>query len=79
MAFYILINKVSETNNDAVYEFWENETDIGCLKLDKKAGKTTELRQIHSLNSEAVFIRASQRVLQHFLAGELPERTCWAS
>lgn len=79
MAFYILINKVSETADEAVCEFWEDETDVGCLKLDKIAGGITELRQIHAANSEAVFTRASWKVLPHSLAGEFPERTCWAS
>ena len=79
MAFCIFINKVSETADEAIYEFWEEEADVGCLKLDKIAGMTFELRQISSANAEAIFTRASWKVLQHFLAGEFPEKTCWAS
>ena len=79
MAFCILINKVSETADEAVYDFWEDETDVGCLKLDKSVGKIIELRRLRAANSEAVFTRASWKVLQHFLANEFPDKTCWAS
>jgi hypothetical protein len=79
MAFYIQINKVSETEDWVDYEFWESENDVGCLRLDRRAGKVTKLRDIKAANAEAVFTRASWKVLQHFLASEFPEQTCWAS
>ena len=79
MAFYIQINKVSETEDWVDYEFWESENDVGSLRLDRKAGKVTELHQIESANAAAVFTRASWKILHHFLAGEFPERTCWES
>lgn len=79
MAFYILIKKASETEDWVDYKFWENDDNVGCLKLDKKTGKVIELRKIEAANSEAVFTRASWRVLRHFVADELPEQSCWAS
>ena len=79
MAFYIQLNKVSETEDWADYEFWESENDVGKLRLDRKAGKVAELREIKAANAEVVFTRASWKVLQHFLANECPEKTCWES
>ena len=79
MAFYIQINKVYETEDWVDYEFWESQNDVGSLRLDRKAGKVTELREIKATNAEAVFTRASWKILQHFLAGEFPQKTSWES
>jgi len=79
MAFCIQINKVSETEDWVDYEFWESENDVGCLRLDRKAGKVNELLEIKAANAEAVFTRAIWKILQHFLANEFPDKTCWES
>jgi len=79
MATYILIKKASETEDWVDYEFWEDDDNVGCLRLDKKIGKVIELREIKGSHSEAVFTRASWSILRHFVAGEFPEQTCWAS
>ena len=79
MAFYILLNKSSETDDYVDYEFGEKEENVGCLRLDKKTGEVTELRELELDESGAVFIRARWKVLQHFRAGEFPDRSCWAS
>ena len=77
MAFYILIDKISETESEAFYRFYDTgyPDEIGELRLDK----ATETIEMTKPSREAFFNRASTKIARHFRDGSLPESTCWAS
>jgi hypothetical protein len=75
--FYILINKVSESETDAVYSFYDTAypEEKGELRLDK-ASETIEMTK----NSrDSFFQRAARKVILSYRDGKLPEKLCWAS
>lgn len=77
MAFYILIDKVSETEKEAFYRFYDTgyPDEIGELRLDK----TTAAIEMTKPAREVLFNRAAAKIARHFRDGSLPESTCWAS
>ncbi|MDO5692888.1 MAG: hypothetical protein Q4G70_10470 [Pseudomonadota bacterium] len=77
MAFYILIDKISETEKEAFYRFHDTAypDEAGELRLDK----TTHAIEMTKPTRQAFFNRAAHKVASHFRDGKLPERTCWAS
>jgi len=77
MAFYILIDKISETDGDVHYRFYDTAfpSEVGELRLDKR----TETVEMTKATREPFFRRAATKIARHFRDGDLPERTCWAS
>jgi hypothetical protein len=80
LAVYIAIRKVSEGADSAEYAFGSNPEVEGRLVLWKSTGGV-ELLSAHPEDSEAkgLFSRAAHKVRSHWMKGELPDRTCWAS
>src|SRR4249919_3784906 len=64
MAFYILIDKISETEGDAHYRFYDTAfpDEIGELRLDKR----TETVEMVKATREAFFNRAATKIARHF-------------
>ncbi len=77
MAFYILIDKISDTEREALFRFYDSAypDEVGELRLDK----VTETIEMTSPCRDAFFSRAATKIAQHFRDGSLPESTCWAS
>lgn len=79
MAFCIEIEKISETVNETIYEFFDMATGKGRLRLDKASGEVTEVAAAPGDGQGHRFQRAAVKVLRHWKEGQLPEKTCWAS
>ena len=77
LAFYILIDKISETEREAFFRFHDTAypDEVGELRLDK----VTETIEMTKPSRDAFFNRAAAKVARHFRDGSLPESTCWAS
>ena len=77
MAFYILINKVSESEEEAVYSFYDSAypDDVGELVINKLTSTTKHLKG----TNERFYMRAATKVIKSFKSGELPEFLEWAS
>jgi len=79
MAFYIEIDKISETVAEAIYEFSDTEAGKGRLRLDKASGDVTEVMAAPGDDKGRRFQRAAVKVVRHWKEGQLPDKTCWAS
>ncbi len=79
MATYILIQKISETDHEAVYDFGPDELALGRLRVDKDSGVVEVLSPVPADNPDFYFLRVKYKVLQHLERGEFPDRTCFAS
>lgn len=77
MAFHILIEKISETESDAHYRFYDTAfpDEIGELRLDK----CTAAIEMIKATREPFFKRAATKIARHFRDGSLPDKACWAS
>ncbi len=77
MAFYILIDKISETESDVHYRFYDTAfpDEVGELRLDKH----TQTIEMVKATRESFFNRAATKIARHFGEGNLPDSTCWAS
>jgi hypothetical protein len=79
MAFYIEIDKISKTVDEAAYEFSDSGTGTGRLRLDKASGNVTEVVPAPGDSRGHRFQRAAVKVIRHWKEGPLPDKTCWAS
>jgi hypothetical protein len=79
MAFYITINKTSETAEACTYEFSDTETGKGLLRIEKETGNVTEVMAAPGDTSGRRFERAAVKIMRHWKLGEFPDETCWAS
>jgi IS1 family transposase len=77
MAFHILIEKLSETDSDATYRFYDSAfpNEDGELRLDKQ----TESISMTKNTREVFFARAARKVAVAYRSGNLPELLEWAS
>lgn len=79
MAIYISITKLTDNNDFADYSFSDNDKQSGVLRLIKSSGKIELLTALPNDEKESFYQRAAYKVKKHWEAGELPEKTCWAS
>lgn len=79
MAFYIEIDKISETVDEAIYEYSDTETGAGRLRLDKASGDVTESVAAPGDTRGHRFQRAAVKIVRHWKEEPLPDKTCWAS
>ena len=79
MATYILIQKVSEIDCEAVYDFGPDELTLGRLTVVKDSGTVEMVSPVPRDNPEFYFVRAKAKVLRHLKCGEFPDQTCFAS
>jgi hypothetical protein len=79
MAIYIAIRKVYEDRTSAEFAFGLLDGDLGRLRLDKISGNVSLVDSVLGDTGEAIFSRAAFKVRKHWAAGQIPDRTCWAS
>lgn len=79
MAFYIDIEKISETVDETIYEFSDTQAGKGQLRIDKASGNVTEVIPAPGDSQGHRFQRAAVKVLRHWKDGQFPNKTCWAS
>lgn len=79
MAFYVRIEKRSETAELAVYEYWSHEDSRGTLQLNKSSGEVSPLQNIAGDEQGNLFMRAAMKLRREWKEGRLPEVTEWAS
>jgi hypothetical protein len=77
VAFYILIEKIGESDTEATFRFFDTgyPDEVGELRLDKSDARITMTKPTR----EAFFMRAAQKVSKHHREGHLPQEMCWAS
>lgn len=81
MAVYILIRKLSETDFEAVYDYFP-DTDENCfgrLLIRKVTGEIVRLIDCANDEKDFCYSRAARKVLDHQKKGEYPQTTAWAS
>lgn len=79
MAIYILIQKLSENDTEANYEFGRDADTYGKFTIDKYSGQVTLTEKLPHTDYELVFQRAIRKIQQHWKQGSFPDRTSWAS
>ena len=80
MAFYIDINKITENEQFAEYQFTSmGDEKKGLLRLDKNTGKVILLKSVTQIPSDSISQRAAVKLIKHWRDGYLPKSTCWAS
>lgn len=79
MAFYLDIRKLEENTEYVIYEFGDNDSEVGKLCIQKADGGVKELQSAPGDNSGRRFQRAASKVIEHWKNGEYPTGTCWAS
>lgn len=79
MAFYVLLLKEEETSEWVQYRYGPNEAVMGRIRLDKMTGEASEVEPLPVGNAQALFVRATMKLRQHWRNGSFPAETCWAS
>ena len=79
MAFDIMIRKIIENPTSAEYVFGTCEDRLGQLKINKATGSVVLVEPAPGDDEGALYHRATYKIKKHWVAGELPEVTCWAS
>jgi hypothetical protein len=79
MAFYVRIEKRSETAELAVYEYWSKEESRGSLQLSKSSGEVSPLRGTSGDERGDLFMRAAMKLRREWKEGRVPEVVEWAS
>lgn len=77
MAFHILIEKLTDTDGEATFRFYDTayRDEAGELRLNK----STDQIEMIKPSRETFFIRASRKVLVAHKEGKLPDLLEWAS
>lgn len=67
-----------ENETEAQYQFYDTayEENKGILSINKKTGEYSIVTPIKSKNISS---RACIKIYRHWLKGEFPEKTMWAS
>ncbi len=76
---YILIHRKQDGPKYAEYIFGESEESVGRLRLDKETGGVTLIEAAPDDTNLGMFQRAERKLTQHWKAGVIPEKTCWAT
>lgn len=79
MAVYVHIRKQKEHDTYVEYSFGASEESSGLLRMDRSSGETTLVSPADNDQDDMAFMRASRKLKQHWMRGELPDVTCWAS
>ena len=81
MAFCIRIEKVSETEVEAIFDFFPDATPkrYGRIKLDKMTGTVNEMTGCPGDLNATFFNRAAMKLIQHHLRADYPQITYWES
>lgn len=79
MAILILINRVADFPDAAVYEFGPAEGIVGRVSVDKASGRVELLDMAPEAAARELFYlpRLKRALALHHAAGEYPERTSY--
>lgn len=79
MAFYIKIEKTEEDDDRAIYRFTGDGGASGTFSIDKGTGSFNLIEEMPGDGEQAVYRRASIKILRGWREGNLPDMTEWAS
>ena len=79
MGIYVLIRRVEFTDDSADYVFGASESALGRMRVDRHTGEVTLVTPAPDDAKVVLFSRAAFKLRKHWLKGEMPEKTCWAS
>lgn len=80
MAIYLRIVKVHESSAQADYEFMDaSEERIGRLRVDKKTGESSLIKNMPGDPDDRMFLRAAYKLKKQFDSGVLPDLTVFAA
>ena len=79
MAIYIAIRRVIDGPEYADYMFGLSEGIGGRLRLNKASGDVSLMEHAPGDSENAFYSRVASKIRKHWAAGELPDKTCWAS
>lgn len=79
MAFYIVIEKMSENEGSAIYRFTGDGGRAGSLQIDKVNGEVSLIESMPGDEKGHMFNRAAIKIMKEWKGGSLPAMTEWAS
>jgi len=79
MAFYVRIEKRSETDELVLYDYWSKEESRGTLQLSKLSGDVSPIKSISGDEQDHLFMRAAMKLRREWREGRFPDSTEWAS
>ena len=79
MAFYIKIEKTEEDGDKAIYRFIGDGGASGKFSINKETGRFDLIEEMPGDSEQAVYRRASIKILREWREGKLPDITEWAS
>ena len=79
MAFYLIIDKISEDDLVARYRFTCDGGRIGSFQIDKESGEVSLLEPMPGDERGHAFNRAAVKIMREWKQGNLPARSEWAS
>jgi hypothetical protein len=79
MAFYIVVEKMSEDALVATYRFKGDWELTGTFQINKENGEILLIEQMPGDEKGHVFSRAAVKILREWKQGNLPQFVEWAS
>ena len=79
MGMFIEIKKNTENNDEAFYSFSTPEGDFGKVSIDKKTAECFVIEEPAWDKESELAMRVFRILVRHWMKGEFPEITCWAS
>lgn len=79
MAFYLLIDKMSEDDLVAIYRFTGDGGRTGSFQIDKESGDVSLVEPMPGDEQGRSFNRAAVKIMREWKQGNLPVRAEWAS
>ncbi len=76
---YIPIRKVDDQEFHVDFSYGIDDQQDGVLRVQKGTGDISIIRPASGDERLAIYMRAARKMKQHWLKGEYPESTCWAS
>lgn len=71
------ILKVAESASHVTYSF-EHEGERGRFSIDRKTGEFVDVEREEARGKRSALWAAQHKILQHWRAGELPDKATWA-
>ncbi len=79
MAFSIHLNRLTQNDKYALYEYGSTGKNFGKIRIDKANGDIYLLKLAEDDDSEAQAKRAGFALIKHWKKNEFPESAYWAS
>ncbi len=80
LGIYVHIEKHLETDEFVDYCYGQDASGFGMLRISKRNGEVQLLRPAVCDNKDHMnFHRAARKLRKHWEAGDMPEKTWWAS